>query len=184
MAQATSAVRDSAQTPPAVEPEFSLRLLKSRLQARFPTVKSSHLSEAIAAGLGFNSNAALRAEQTGPESWRLRFKTLEIAALRRRLVELGYPLEADFSIGAPPGALMPPAYYLEWVHQLRELEQMPDGKWDRIYALRHHCANEFAKTFGLGHVEDKDDIRARQGQVRLDAADQLHAEVAGLDQAA
>jgi hypothetical protein len=29
--------------------------------------------------------------------------------------------------------------------------------WPRIHALRRQCAEEFARTFGLGHLEDKDD---------------------------
>lgn len=159
MAQATFAAHNTAQASRAVEPEFSLRLLKNRLQARFPSVKSSHLSEAIAAGLGFSTNAALRAEQTGPESWRLEYKTLDAMGLHRRLVDFGYPLQADFSFGPPPASPAPPAHYLEWLRQLRALERAPDGKWDRIHALRDLCANELAKTFGLGHLEDKDDKR-------------------------
>jgi hypothetical protein len=157
MAQSTIAARNAALASLATEPEFSFRPLKNRLQSRFPTVKSSHLSEAIAAGLGFNTNAALRAAQAGPDGWQLKFKRLNAATFYQRLVELNYPLQPDFTFGSPPVPPAPPAQYLEWLQQLRELEKAPDGRWPRIYALRKQCAKEFAKTFGLGHLENKDD---------------------------
>lgn len=159
MAHSPIASRDAAQASLATDPEFSFRPLKSRLQAHFPTVKSSHLSEAIAAGLGYNTNAALRAAQTGPDGWQLKFKRLNATTFHQRLIELGYPLQPDFTFGSPQVLPAPPAHYMEWLQQLRELERAPDERWPRIHALRKQCAREFAKTFGLGHLEDQDDKR-------------------------
>jgi len=159
MAKSIIAARNTALASTIPAAEFSLRPLKNRLQARFPDVKSSHLSEAIAAGLGFNTNAALRAEQTGPSAWQLEYKTLDTSALHRRLVELKYPLQPDFSFGLPPPAPKPPAHYVAWLNKLRELDRTPKAHRGRVRALNALCADEFAKTFRLGHLEDREDKR-------------------------
>ena len=66
----------------------SLRLLKNALQDRFPFVKSSHLSEAIAAAAGFRTNAALRAHCSATASLpELRLDNMRFV---ERLYTLGY----------------------------------------------------------------------------------------------
>lgn len=159
MAQVTLPARDAAQAPHAAESGISFRPLKNRLQVRFPSVRSSHLSEAIAAGLGFNTNAALRAALAGSQAWQLKHRELDTTAFHRRLVEFDYPLQPDFTFGPPPVSPVPPAHYLEWIAQLRELDKAPDRHSSRIDSLRKRCAMELSKTFDLGHHEDKDDKR-------------------------
>lgn len=149
--------RASSRTPSsAADFETSLRPLKNRLLQRFSAVKSSHLTEALAAGLGFNSNAALRAS-TMPMSDMLALKSFEPERLHKRLMDFGYEVEPDFQVGPPAESPKPPERYLEWLRELQELEKSPDRVWPRIYALRRACADEFAKTFELGHREDRED---------------------------
>lgn len=159
MAQFIASASVAAQISNSVEPGSTFRSLKNRLQARFSTVRSSHLTEAIATGLGFNTNAALRAALAGPQAWVLEHKKLDTMAFHRRLVELGYPLQPDFTLGSLAPLPKPPAHFLDWLDQLRELEKSPDGRGDRKSALHKQCANEFARTFGLGYPEKEDEKR-------------------------
>lgn len=147
----------------ADEITLSLRALKNRLQARFPTVKSSHLSEAIAAGLGHNTHAALRAAQLGPDNWRLNYSALDASFFQRRLLELGYPVQPDFRLGAPPVGPIPPAHYVEWLRQIRELEEGPARNGSLARSLQNRCAQEFARVFEIGHqqIEDDKDVSIR-----------------------
>jgi hypothetical protein len=140
----------------AADVETSLRPLKNRLLERFPAVKSAHLTEALAAGLGFNSNAALRAS-TRPMSDMLALASFEPERFHKRLIDFEYEVLPDFQVGSPSESLTPPAHYLEWLRELQELEKTPDRVWPRIYALRRACADEFAKTFELGHRENRED---------------------------
>lgn len=141
----------------ALDPnDLRLRALKNRLQARFPDVRSSHLTEAIAAGLGFNTHAALLAAKAEP-LFSLTLRAFQAKKFKQRLVDLSYPVQLDFQFGPPPASPSPSAQYLEWLDELKRIGQTPDRSWPRIHALRLKCAEEFARTFGLGHVENKDD---------------------------
>lgn len=140
--------------------EHALRRLKTRLQARFPFVKSSHLSEAIASGFGYGSNAALRSALPG-KAFVLAHTQPDAKRLRDRLIELRYPLREDLS-AAPPVSLQPPPHYVARLAELRRLEQKPDHVWGRIERLRAECAANFAKAFGLGHTEDRDNKTVAQ----------------------
>jgi len=136
--------------------DLRLRALKNRLQARFPDVRSSHLTEAIAAGLGFNTHAALLAAKAEPFH-SLAIRPFQAKPFKQRLVDLSYPVQPDFRFGPQPEGPKPSAKYLEWLDELKRLEKTPDRVWPRIHALRRECADEFARTFGLGHLEDEDD---------------------------
>lgn len=160
MAEYTLSAREAAEASLEAEQlQRSLRSVKNRLQARFPSVKSSHLTEAIAAGLGYQTNAALRAELEGSSRMRLRYVSLDAERFRDRLLELNYPLQPDLQMGKQPPAPSPSPQYREWLRQLGELEKSPKQNWDAIYELRDRCAKEFARVFGLGHREDRDDKR-------------------------
>ncbi len=134
-----------------------LRPLKNSLQDRFPAAKSSHLSEALAAGLGFRTNAALLSwmEESGLEP--------DVSALNEqsfvaRMVELGYPIAQTLApgelrlIGA--GVL---TEFRATINRLLALEVTPNGHWDEIGALRRSCSTMFARAFGLGYAEPSDD---------------------------
>ena len=82
--------------------ETLLANLKKRLMDEFDEVKSSHLTEALASSLGFNTNAALKAAMTGPENDRP-FRLLDPEQFLTRLVQFGYPFdpkdpEFDFDV--------------------------------------------------------------------------------------
>lgn len=74
--------------------EAPLAELKKSLLDEFEDVKSSHLSEALAASLGFRTHAALKAAMTGPEQDRP-FHLLSSQRFLGRLVELGYPFDPN-----------------------------------------------------------------------------------------
>jgi hypothetical protein len=70
--------------------------MKSSLRDEFPDVKSSHLTEALAAGLGFRTHAALQAALVGPEQDRP-FRLLDSTRFVQRLVEFGYQDDPEFA---------------------------------------------------------------------------------------
>lgn len=143
--------------PAAADPnDVHLRALKNRLQARFPDVRSSHLTEAIAAALGFNTHAALLAAKSEP-LFSLTLRAFQAKKFKQRLLDLSYPVQPDFQFGLPAAGPTPSAEYLERLAELKHIGQTPDRSWPRIHALRRQCADEFARTFGLGHLENKDD---------------------------
>ncbi|WP_288896233.1 hypothetical protein [uncultured Delftia sp.] len=75
--------------------EAPLASLKKSLRDEFPDVKSSHLTEAMAHSLGFQTYASLRAEMVGPEHDRP-FHLLDSRLFVERLVQLGYDDDPEF----------------------------------------------------------------------------------------
>lgn len=75
--------------------EGPLAAMKSSLRDVFPDVKSSHLTEALAASLGFRTHAALQSNLFGPAQDRP-FRLLDSARFVQRLVQLGYPDDPEF----------------------------------------------------------------------------------------
>lgn len=72
--------------------EAPLAELKKCLLDEFDEVKSSHISEALAAAMGFRTNAALKASLVGPEQDRP-FALLHPERFLSRLVDFGYPVD-------------------------------------------------------------------------------------------
>lgn len=68
--------------------EASLRILKQQAQRRVSGISSSHLSEGVAAALGFKSHAALRAALNGHDT--IEVQKPDNAKLIGRLRQLGY----------------------------------------------------------------------------------------------
>lgn len=70
-----------------------LGLLKREAHRNFPQVKSAHLSEALAAALGFSSHAAVLVAVTRQPSTPIAVPDAALAhlAFNRRLESLGYP---------------------------------------------------------------------------------------------
>lgn len=66
--------------------------IKTAGREQFPHVKSSHLTEAIAAGFGYQTNAAMRAALDANRAP----GHFAIVRFGKRLVELGYDTPADF----------------------------------------------------------------------------------------
>jgi hypothetical protein len=137
-----------------------LRYLKNALQDRFPTAKSSHLSEALAAGLGFRTNAALL-------SWMMEsglepdVSALNEQSFVARMTDFGYPI--DQTLAPDELRLIGTGVLMEFranVKRLLALEVSPNGHWDEIGALRHSCSTLLAKAFGLGYAEPSGDDKS------------------------
>ena len=130
-----------------------LRYLKNTFQDRFPTAKSSHLSEALAAGLGFRTNAALLSWMTdsglAPD-----VSTLNEQSFVARMAEFGFQIDQTLSPGELRliGTSIPMEFRAN-IKRLQALEVSPYGHWDEIGALRRSCSTLFAKAFGLGYAE-------------------------------
>lgn len=76
--------------------EFTLSALKKALRTACPAVRSAHLSEAVAAALGFRTHAALLTTvqaQTGEPG----IQILNDDRFRARLLDFGYPATEGFS---------------------------------------------------------------------------------------
>lgn len=150
-----------------IEPEVELRALKNRLQARFPEVRSAHLSEAIAAALRFNTHAALLAD---PEQLKraFNFRMFSTTRFMDRLLELNYPFQPDFTCGLASASPTPSARYLAWLAELRQLEKKPDAVWPRVYELRGWCAAEFSSVFDIGHIKSEDKEVVKRWDIGID----------------
>lgn len=75
--------------------ESALASLKKSLRTEYPEIKSSHLTEAIAAALGRKSHAALLADLSKPDS--PGYDLLVDEDFDKRLQEFGYPADQEFS---------------------------------------------------------------------------------------
>ena len=134
----------------------SMRSLKNALQDRFPSVKSAHLSEAIAATTGFRTHAALLAYANNTTAVPIVF--LNDKPFVERLHELGYPYIQPFAFSSVwLGGTDVPEAVRTLISRLLKLEEHPNGRFLEIYALRRECADLFAATFGIGYVEPEED---------------------------
>lgn len=134
----------------------SIRSLKNALQDRFPSVKSAHLSEAIAATTGFRTHAALLAYTNRTTAVPIVF--LDDKPFVQRLHELGYPGIHPFAFSSVwLGGSGVPEEACGLIARLLRLEEQPEGRYPEIYALRRECASLFAKSFGIGYVEPIED---------------------------
>ncbi|MFZ6647754.1 hypothetical protein ACO0LO_18670 [Undibacterium sp. TJN25] len=134
----------------------SVRSLKNALQDRFPSVKSSHLSEAIAITVGFRTHAALLAYTQGTTAVPIVF--LDDKPFVHRLNELGYLDIQPFSFSTVwLGQNGVPEEARNLIARLLKLEERPEERYPEIYALRRECAILFGKTFGIGYVEPSED---------------------------
>jgi len=68
----------------------NIRVLKVELGQLLPTVKSSHRTEALAAGLGFRTHAALLASMQGVAMTRPPFAAFDPSHLSQRLAAFGH----------------------------------------------------------------------------------------------
>jgi len=72
--------------------QANLAFIKRRLRTEFPNVKSSHLSEALAAALGLRTHAALTASLKANEGRLIRTDSAQLGA---RLSQLGYQVDSS-----------------------------------------------------------------------------------------
>lgn len=76
--------------------ESSVVAVKNSLQDEFLDAKSSHITEALAYSLGFNTNAALRVALVAPDC-DPPYRLLNTGRMRERMCEFGYPDEPEFN---------------------------------------------------------------------------------------
>jgi hypothetical protein len=136
----------------------SVRALKNALLDCFPSVKSAHLSEAIAATTGFRTHAALLShlQQSAAEP----VVVLDEKPFLQRLKELGYPNILDFKFSSVwNDGTGVPAEVRDLIARLLKLEENPEGRYPEIYSLRRQCSKVFAKAFGIGDLEPLDKER-------------------------
>ncbi len=74
----------------------ALASLKKSLHAEYPDVRSSHLTEAVAAALGRKSHAALLAD-LGKLNGSMDYDLLDDESFDKRLQDFGYPADIEFS---------------------------------------------------------------------------------------
>lgn len=144
-------------------PIGSLRSYKNALRDHFPpAVKSAHLSEALAAAVGFRTHATLLSAVAADSA------PAQLAAddLRfvNRLLELGYEPPPGFSFSELKVDSPISATFRARLTQLRELEASVPKEpirqrlhYEEMRRLRRKCAAEFAENFGLGTLGSKDD---------------------------
>lgn len=142
-----------------------LAVIKQHLLDEFDEVKSSHLSEALAASLGFDTNAALQAAMTGPEDDRP-FALLDTDRFLARLAEFGYRLhgeDAGFDFD----------FYDRHPHLVRTLPLSGDvieyktpreRAWRNLMVLGVNAALD-QRLFTLRPGDDRFDDDMRRGQV-------------------
>jgi len=149
-----------------------IKLLKSEAAELAPTTASSHLTEAIAAGFGFNTNAALRAAlKQGPIQ-----ADLDDNAAWQRLVEIG----AD---PCPPKGMLRLAAMRPLVKAamdaMPELTTFGFGVYSPQSKTREQIESEFAKDraamLKAGAIEEFD--RCYQWLTRLEKTKAINASV-------
>lgn len=100
--------------------ESSLAALKKSLRKDLPDVRSAHLTEAMAAALGFRTHASLLAELPGQANDPA-IHLLDYERFEARLCEFGYQLADD-------------EFRFEWLLDCKALiETMPDSGYDIKY---------------------------------------------------
>ena len=139
-----------------------LRALKHALQDRFPAVHSSHLSEAISAGFGFRTHAALltRMKSSPLEP---NIATFDEPSFIARLTKFGYPIAQSIAPGELRALALGTGVLNEFranISRLLTLEVNPNVHWDEIETLRRRCSTLFARAFGLGYAEPRDDDKS------------------------
>lgn len=136
----------------------TLRSFKNALKDRLPLVKSSHISEAVAYSLGFNTNIALVTQlSNSPSGWTA---VLSETQFHQRLSQLDHsqaPRIAFDSLIANAG--MPPGFSTLLAQvATRQARSGMDNHGN--YALQDKCKAAFAAFWGLGRPDPTEDNAA------------------------
>ncbi len=118
--------------------------LKFDLRRRFSGVSSSHLTEAIAAGFGFRSNASLRSAIQRDAGQVLRLEMFDLQECEVRLRSLGH--------GVQLGSLCPGLEDEVRLQRLAALRRAPldQARIEEEKKVQRRCALAFAERFNLG----------------------------------
>jgi hypothetical protein len=143
----------------------SVVVVKNALRDEFPGVKSSHITEALASGLGFRTHAALQAA-LGHEKGDAPYALLDTEKALQRLQTLGYPLDPEFDfellVGRAPEVIstMPEsAYDIEYNSARKRAWRnlmvcaVNAGLAQKLFTLRPGD-NRFSNEDGMGQLFD------------------------------
>ena len=150
----------AASSPAQILPDHSeaLRVLKSRLQSRFPDAKSAHLTEAIAAGLGSSTHAALRNLLTTGAVPSKTLPPFNVVDFLERLTALGYDTRSSFLRPVAAELAQPVPSFVDLQASLRvwaaTLKNMQSDHIDWGRYLHQQCASVFADAHDLGAPEE------------------------------
>lgn len=150
----------AASSPAQILPDHSeaLRVLKSRLQSRFPDAKSAHLTEAIASGLGFATHAALRNLLTTGALPAATLPPFNVVDFLERLIALGYDPRSNFLRPVTAELAQPVPSFVDLQASLRvwaaTLKNMKSDHIDWGRYLHQQCASVFADAHDLGAPEE------------------------------
>ncbi len=133
----------------------SLRSLKNALHDHLSAVKSSHMSEALAAALGFRTHAALLTQVAAGAPSVL--YPLSETRFVERLHQLQYPEVQAFSFDDLMHGNGVLEEFRTLIQRLRKLEEQPKGRREEIYLVSQRCAAVFAKAFGIGYPASRDE---------------------------
>ena len=140
------------------DPGLTLRRVKNRLHLQLHRVKSSHLSEAIAAGIGLNTHAALL--KCPAQELAERLRVVDPEPLHQRLLALGYDVNPDLTLPGdgvryhrPDAPMEPPAQYRAMVHDLAAMRAAHQVATPAVRALERDCMRAAATAFRLGALE-------------------------------
>jgi hypothetical protein len=126
----------------------SLSSLKKALKDNLPAVKSSHVSEALAFALGFNTNIALKTQLSKtPEGWAAIVDEQRFATRLSQLVHVAVP-KLSFEALIPNGGI--PTDFARYLAQIAALQGQLGLDHPTIYALQDKCKEAFANYWSLG----------------------------------
>lgn len=109
----------------------SLKALKDALRKDFSEEKSSHLSEALASALGFNTHAALLAAAKSQES-DPPILDLDTKRFADRLAEFGYPRDDEFDFEWMAGKGEPAISTEQGLREHIEYKSQRDRAWRNL----------------------------------------------------
>lgn len=148
----------ASSAKPFSDPHFAHRCLKNRLHLQLSTIKSSHLSEAIAAGIGLKSHAALL--QCHSQELAERLRVVDPRAVHERLLALGCEVNPDLTLpgdgvryGRPNAPAEPLDAYRSMVRDLTAMRAANRVATPAVRALERDCMRTFATAFRLGGLE-------------------------------
>lgn len=126
----------------------SLRSLKNAIKDQLPSVKSSHVSEALAYALGFNTNISLVNRLVRlPAGWTTALGEERFFA---RLGQLGYvgPPAISFDVLIPNAGM--PAEFAHWLAQIATVQKQSSIDAYAVFALQDKCKAAFGEYWNLG----------------------------------
>ncbi|MFC7207865.1 hypothetical protein [Comamonas endophytica] len=127
------------------------------MQLRFPDAKSAHLTEAIAAGLGFATHAALRSRMGNGSLPVMELPPFNVVDFLERLTALGYDPRSSFLRPVAADLVQPVPSFVDLQASLRvwaaTLKSVKSDQIDWGRYLHQQCASVFADTHDLGAPE-------------------------------